>query len=152
MATVLSVDDEHPYDVIALNAASAALMVSPIPFLGPIGAVLMAFAEGAWIPMATYPQMEKAVFTMVVVGKRNAEGGIAIAMVEAGATENALRLVAEGQAPVDEATVSAGTRRSQGAHRPAHRPAARAAGVGGGDPRRRVPHHPRLLRRDCSPG
>ncbi len=108
VATVLSVDDEHPYDVIALNAASAALMVSPIPFLGPIGAVLMAYADGAWVPMATYPQLENAVFSMMVVGKRSADGGIDIAMVEAGATENALRLVAGGQAPVNEATVALG--------------------------------------------
>ena len=111
VATVLSVDDEHPYDVIALNAASAALMVSPIPFLGPIGAALMAFVEGAWIPMATYPQLEKAVFTMVVVGKRNGQGGIDIAMVEAGATESAMHLVAEGQAAVDEAMVARGSTR-----------------------------------------
>jgi polyribonucleotide nucleotidyltransferase len=108
VATVLSVDDEHPYDVVALNAASAALMVSPIPFQGPVGAVLMAYSEGAWIPMATYPQLQKAVFSMVVVGKRNAEGGIDIAMVEAGATEEGLRLVAGGQPPVDEAAVARG--------------------------------------------
>ncbi len=108
VATVLSVDDEHPYDVLALNAASAALMVSPIPFLGPVAAVLMAFADGAWIPMATYPQLEKAVFSMVVTGKRNEQGGIDIAMVEAGATENGLRLVAAGQPAVDEAAVARG--------------------------------------------
>jgi len=108
VATVLSVDDEHPYDVLALNAASAALMVSPIPFLGPVGAVLMAYADGAWIPMATYPQLETAVFSMVVAGKRNDQGGIDIAMVEAGATEEGLRLVAAGQAAVDEAAVARG--------------------------------------------
>jgi polyribonucleotide nucleotidyltransferase len=108
VATVLSVDDEHPYDVLALNAASAALMVSPIPFLGPVGAVLMAFSGGAWIPMATYPQLENAVFSMVVAGKRNEQGGIDIAMVEAGATEEGLRLVAAGQPAVDEAAVARG--------------------------------------------
>ena len=68
----------------------------------------MAFADGAWIPMATYPQMEKAVFSMVVAGKRNEQGGIDIAMVEAGATENGLRLVAGGQPAVDEAAVARG--------------------------------------------
>jgi polyribonucleotide nucleotidyltransferase len=68
----------------------------------------MAFADGAWIPMATYPQLENAVFSMVVVGKRNDQGGIDIAMVEAGATENGLRLVAAGQPPVDEAAVARG--------------------------------------------
>ena len=108
VVTVLSVDDEHPYDVLALNAASAALMVSPIPFRGPVGAVLMAFADGAWIPMATHPQMENAVFSMVVAGKRNEQGGIDIAMVEAGATEGGLRLVAAGQPVADEAAVARG--------------------------------------------
>ncbi len=131
VVTVLSVDDEHPYDVLALNAASAALMVSPIPFRGPVGAVLMAFADGAWIPMATHPQMENAVFSMVVAGKRNEQGGIDIAMVEAGATEGGLRLVAAGQPAVDEAVGGPRPRGGQGAHRPLHRPAARAAGVGG---------------------
>jgi polyribonucleotide nucleotidyltransferase len=108
VATVLSVDEEHPYDVLALNAASAALMVSPIPFLGPVGAVLMALIDGAWIPMATYPQLETAVFSMVVAGKRNEQGGIDIAMVEAGATEEGLRLVAAGQPAADEAAVARG--------------------------------------------
>ena len=108
IATVLSVDDVNPYDVIALNAASAALMVSPIPFEGPIAGVRMAYSHGEWVPMPTYEQLEDSVFDLVVAGKRNDEGGIDIAMVEAGATDDALRLIEDGQAPTDEAAIAAG--------------------------------------------
>jgi polyribonucleotide nucleotidyltransferase len=108
IATVMSVDDVNPYDVIALNAASAALTVSPIPFEGPIGGVRMAYSKGEWIPMPTFEQLADSVFDLVVAGKRNAEGGIDIAMVEAGATEEALRLIEAGQAPTDEAAVARG--------------------------------------------
>jgi polyribonucleotide nucleotidyltransferase len=108
IATVLSVDDVNPYDVIALNAASAALTVSPIPFEGPIGGVRMALSHGEWIPMPTFEQLADSVFDLTVAGKRNADGGIDIAMVEAGATEEALRLIEAGQAPTDEDTVVRG--------------------------------------------
>jgi polyribonucleotide nucleotidyltransferase len=108
IATVMSVDDVNPYDVVALNAASAALTVSPIPFEGPIGGVRLAYSHGEWIPMPTFEQIADSVFDLVVAGKRNADGGIDIAMVEAGATEEALRLIDAGQAPTDEAAVARG--------------------------------------------
>ena len=113
VATVMSVDDVNAYDVIALNAASAALMVSPIPFEGPIAAVRMAYSNGEWIPMPSFAQLDESVFDLVVAGKRNAEGAVAIAMVEAGATEDALRLIEGGQAPTDEAAVARGLEESK---------------------------------------
>jgi polyribonucleotide nucleotidyltransferase len=113
VATVMSVDEVNPYDVIALNAASAALMVSPIPFEGPIAAVRMAYSNGEWIPMPSFEQLDESVFDLVVAGKRNAEGAVAIAMVEAGATEDALRLIEAGQAPTDEAAVARGLEESK---------------------------------------
>ena len=58
--------------------------------------------------MPSYEQLADSVFELVVAGRRNAQGGIDIAMVEAGATENALRLIDEGQAPTDEAAVALG--------------------------------------------
>jgi polyribonucleotide nucleotidyltransferase len=82
--------------------------MSPIPFEGPIGAVRLALADGEWIPFPTYEQGEDAVFEIVVAGKRNADGNIDIAMVEAGASENGYRMVQEGQQASDEATVAAG--------------------------------------------
>ena len=108
IALVMSVDGENPYDVVALNGASAALTISPIPFEGPICAVRMAYSHGEWNPMPTFEQLTDSVFDLVVAGRRNDAGEIDIAMVEAGATENALRLIEEGQAPTDEAAVARG--------------------------------------------
>ncbi len=108
VATVLAADLENPHDIIALNGASAALTVSPIPFEGPIGSVRLALADGEWIPFPTYEQGDEAVFEIVVAGKRNAEGGIDIAMVEAGASEDGFRRVQDGAQASDEATVAAG--------------------------------------------
>ncbi len=113
VATVISADEIQPYDVIALNAASAALMVSSIPFEGPIAGVRLAYSHGEWIPMPSYEQLADSVFELVVAGRRNAENGIDLVMVEAGATENGLRLVAAGQAPTDEAAVARGLEESK---------------------------------------
>ena len=86
IATILQVDHEHPYDVAALNGASAALSISSIPFEGPLAAVRMGLKDGAWMAMPTYTDMEGAVFDLTVAGKRNDSGGIDVVMVEAGAT------------------------------------------------------------------
>ncbi len=114
VATVLSADLENPYDVPALNAASAALTLSPMPFLGPIGAVRLALTNGEWIPMPTYEELDEAVFELVVAGKRNDDGGIDIAMVEAGATENGHRHAAAGQQASDEETIARGLEEAKG--------------------------------------
>ncbi|MGI9667010.1 MAG: polyribonucleotide nucleotidyltransferase [Acidimicrobiia bacterium] len=108
VGTVLAADLENPHDIVTLNAASAALTVSPIPFEGPIGAVRLALTDGEWIAFPTYEQGEEAVFEIVVAGKKNADGEIDIAMVEAGASENGYRMVQDGQQASDEATVAAG--------------------------------------------
>lgn len=108
VGTVLAVDGEHAYDILALNGASAALSVSPIPFEGPIGAVRLALRDGAWHVFPTYDELHESVFELTVAGGRNADGGIDIVMVEAGATPDGLRLVAEGQAPSDEEAVARG--------------------------------------------
>jgi polyribonucleotide nucleotidyltransferase len=108
VATVLAADLENPHDIAALNGASAALTVSPIPFEGPIGAVRLALMDGEWVPFPTYDQGDEAVFEIVVAGKRNSDGGIDIAMVEAGASEDGFRMVRDGAQGSDEATVAAG--------------------------------------------
>ncbi|MDJ0959197.1 MAG: polyribonucleotide nucleotidyltransferase [Acidimicrobiia bacterium] len=108
VATVMSADLINPYDVLALNGASAALTISPIPFLGPIGAVRLALSDGVWVAFPTYEELENSVFEIVVAGKRNSSGGIDIAMVEAGATEHGYRLVQDGQQASDEETVARG--------------------------------------------
>jgi polyribonucleotide nucleotidyltransferase len=108
VVTTLAVDGESPFDVIALNGASAALMVSPIPFEGPIGAIRLALRKGEWVPFPTHEDLESSVFELVVAGRRNQRGDIDIMMVEAGATPHGLRLVAAGDSPSDEATVAKG--------------------------------------------
>jgi len=108
VVTSLAVDQENPFDVVALNGASAALAVSSIPFDGPIGGIRVALKKGEWIPFPTHEDLEQSVFELTVAGRRNAEGGIDIMMVEAGSTPNGLRLIAEGDSPSDEATVARG--------------------------------------------
>jgi polyribonucleotide nucleotidyltransferase len=108
VATVLSADLVHAYDVPALNGASAALTISSLPFEGPIGAVRLGLIDGEWVAFPTYDQLEEAIFDLVVAGKRNERGEVDIAMVEAGATENGYRLVEAGAQVSDEATVAGG--------------------------------------------
>ncbi|MEX2623873.1 MAG: polyribonucleotide nucleotidyltransferase [Acidimicrobiia bacterium] len=113
VALTLAFDGQNPHDVIALNAASAALMISGIPFEGPIGATRLALKKGEWVPLPTHADLEEAVFELVVAGGRNEKGGIDIIMVEAGSTLNGLRLIAAGEAPSDEAAVAAGLEESK---------------------------------------
>ena len=114
VATVLSADLINLYDVPALNAASAALTLSPLPFLGPIGAVRLGLRDGEWIPFPTFEDLDESVFELIVAGKRNSSGDIDVAMVEAGATENGYRLVQEGQAPSNEDAVAQGLEVARG--------------------------------------
>src|SRR5690554_6254099 len=113
VATSLAVDGENPFDVVALNGASAALSVSPIPFDGPVGGVRLALKQGEWIPFPTEQDLDESVFELVVAGRRNQEGEIDIMMVEAGSTPQGLRLIADGHAPSDEAAVAAGLEESK---------------------------------------
>jgi polyribonucleotide nucleotidyltransferase len=108
VVTSLSVDQENPFDVVALNGASAALSVSNIPFEGPIGGIRLGLKKGEWIPFPTEEDLAESVFELVVAGRRNDDGGIDITMVEAGATEHGLRLVADGDRPSDEEAVAQG--------------------------------------------
>src|SRR2546428_8951224 len=92
VVTVLGADLENPHDVLAINAASAALMLSGIPFDGPIGAVRIAWTvDGHWLPHPTYQEGDESTFELVVAARQNAEGDIAIMMVEASGTEDACK-------------------------------------------------------------
>jgi polyribonucleotide nucleotidyltransferase len=113
VVTTLAVDGENPFDVVALNGASAALSVSPIPFDGPIGAVRLGLKKGEWIPFPTHEDLEECVFELVVAGRRNDAGEIDIMMVEAGSTPQGMRLIADGDAPSDEDTVARGLEESK---------------------------------------
>ncbi|MEU4741060.1 polyribonucleotide nucleotidyltransferase [Actinosynnema sp. NPDC023658] len=105
--TVMSLNPQDLYDVVAINAASASTQLAGLPFSGPIGGVRVALIEGQWVAFPTHEQLEKAVFDMVVAG-RVVGDDVAIMMVEAEATENVIDLVGEGaQAPTEE-VVAAG--------------------------------------------
>jgi polyribonucleotide nucleotidyltransferase len=112
VGTVFSVDMVNPHDVLAINTASAALMLSGIPFDGPIGAVRVAWtADGTWIPHATYEQGDESTFELVVAGRAlsdEPDTDIAIMMVEAGGTEHSWDLYAEGAPKVTEEVLAEG--------------------------------------------
>lgn len=82
MALVISADENHPPDVLAINGASAALCISDIPFEGPIGAVRIGLINDEFIINPTQDEIEESKLNMVVAGTENA-----IVMVEAGANE-----------------------------------------------------------------
>jgi len=107
--TVLGADQENPHDVLAINAASAALMLSGIPFEGPIGAVRIAFtAEGEWLAHPTYQEGDSSAFELVVAGRKLDSGDVAIMMVEAGGTEAAWELYQSGAPKVTEEAIAEG--------------------------------------------
>ena len=114
VGTILGVDGENPYDVVALNGASAALWVSGIPFECPIAAVRIAYStDGSWIPFPTYEEGEAATFEMVVAGRQLENGDIAIMMVEAGGTERAFEYYDDGAPKVTEEVLADGLEASK---------------------------------------
>jgi len=86
----LSADTENPLDMLAINAASAALMISDIPFGGPVGAVRIGFVDGELVVNPTIQQMEVSTLDLRVAGTKDA-----LLMVEAGANEVTEILMAE---------------------------------------------------------
>ncbi len=109
VSTVLGVDMANPHDVLSINAASAALMISGIPFEGPIGSVRVAYTtEGQWIPHPTYDEGEASTFELVVAGRELDNGDVAIMMVEAGGTEQSFYFYEDGAPKVDEVALAEG--------------------------------------------
>ncbi len=109
VGTIFGADQENPYDVLAINAASAALTISRIPFEAPVGAVRVAYTtEGKWIPHPTYQESAEATFDMVVAGRLLEDDDVAIMMVEAGGTEAAWNAYEGGAPKVDEDALAAG--------------------------------------------
>ncbi|HEX4247655.1 MAG TPA: polyribonucleotide nucleotidyltransferase, partial [Pseudonocardia sp.] len=113
VVTVLSLHPQDPYDVLAINAASASTQISGLPFTGPVGGTrvaLIADEDGKttqWVAFPTYEQLERALFDMVVAG-RIAGDDVAIMMVEAEATTRTIELVAGGASAPTEEVVAAG--------------------------------------------
>ncbi len=83
IATVLSADQIVGHDVLCINGASAALMISSLPFFGPVGAVRIGMDDdGRLIVDPTLPEQEESKLDLLVVGTKDA-----LAMVECGAEE-----------------------------------------------------------------
>ncbi|MGB3593480.1 MAG: polyribonucleotide nucleotidyltransferase, partial [Ornithinimicrobium sp.] len=107
--SVLSLDPDHQYDVVAINAASASTQISGLPFSGPIGATRVSLIDGQWVAFPNFSDAARSTFDMVVAGRvvgQDAEGNddVAIMMVEAEATEATWDLVNTmgQQAPTEE--------------------------------------------------
>ncbi|MEI7442504.1 MAG: polyribonucleotide nucleotidyltransferase [Actinomycetes bacterium] len=102
VVTVMALDPNELYDVVAINAASMSTQLAGLPFSGPIGGVRVALIKNQWVAFPTHEQLEEAVFDMVVAG-RVVDNDVAIMMVEAEATENTIELIAGGaKAPTEE--------------------------------------------------
>ena len=108
VVTVMSLDPNELYDVLAINAASASTQISGLPFSGPVGGVRVALIDGTWVGFPTVEHLERAVFDMVVAGRVLEDGDVAIMMVEAEATDKVVELVAGGAQAPTESVVAEG--------------------------------------------
>ena len=110
--TVLALNPDHAYDVLAINAASASTQISGLPFTGPVGGTRVALIDGQWVGFPTQSELERATFDMVVAGRVVSGSGdtaeVAIMMVEAEATEHAIELIAGGGTKPTEEIVASG--------------------------------------------
>jgi len=106
--TVLALDPDTAYDVLAINAASASTQLSGLPFSGPVGGTRVGLVDGQWVAFPTHSQLEDAVFDMVVAGRVLPDGDVAIMMVEAESTESTWELVRGGATPPTEDIVAEG--------------------------------------------
>ncbi|MGA1591183.1 MAG: polyribonucleotide nucleotidyltransferase [Candidatus Nanopelagicaceae bacterium] len=107
VVTVMALNPDHMYDVIAINAASMSTQLAGLPFSGPIGGVRVALIDGQWVAFPNHSDLERAVFDMVVAG-RIAGDDVAIMMVEAEATTKTITLVDGGAGAPTEEIVGAG--------------------------------------------
>jgi polyribonucleotide nucleotidyltransferase len=82
ICTVLSADLVTPHDILCINGASAALMVSPLPFMGPVGAVRIARIDDDFVVNPSLEALEESTLDLVVVGTSDA-----LTMIEAGADQ-----------------------------------------------------------------
>jgi polyribonucleotide nucleotidyltransferase len=113
VCTVMALNPNDLYDVVAINAASASTQIAGLPFSGPIGATRMGYVDGDWVAFPTYEQLASATFDMVVAGRVLEGGDVAIMMVEAEATPETFDLVRDGAPAPTEEVVAAGLEASK---------------------------------------
>ena len=106
VVTVMSIEPDELYDVVAINAASMSTQLAGLPFSGPVAGVRVALIGSQWVAFPKHSQLADAVFDMVVAGRVVVENGkedVAIMMVEAEATDTSWDLIAGGAtAPTEE--------------------------------------------------
>ena len=108
IVTVMALNPNKLYDVVAINAASLSTQMAGLPFSGPVGGVRVALIDDRWVGFPDIDQLENATFDMVVAGRVTTAGDIAIAMVEAESTDHTWDLVRAGKTAPTEEVVAAG--------------------------------------------
>ncbi|WP_152362439.1 polyribonucleotide nucleotidyltransferase [Microlunatus speluncae] len=106
--TVMALNPDKAYDVVAINAASMSTQLAGLPFSGPVGGVRVALIGDQWIGFPDVSQLEEASFDMVVAGRVLPDGDVAIMMVEAESTEQTWDLVQSGKTAPTEEIVAGG--------------------------------------------
>ncbi|GAA1397143.1 polyribonucleotide nucleotidyltransferase [Luteococcus peritonei] len=113
VVTVMALNPEVYYDVVAINAASMSTQIAGLPFSGPIGGVRVALIDKQWVCFPTVEQLKDATFAMVVAGRVLSDGDVAIMMVEAESTEATWELVRSGRTAPTEEVVAQGLEASK---------------------------------------
>ena len=110
--TVLTIDPDDAYDVLAINAASMSTQIAGLPFTGPIGGTRLALIEDQWVAFPRWSELERSVFNIVVAGrivtKEDGSEDVAIMMVEAGGGKNEWELIQAGATAPTEDVVADG--------------------------------------------
>ncbi len=106
--TVLALNPNVRYDVVAINAASMSTQIAGLPFSGPIGGVRVALIGDQWVCFPTVEQDAESTFEMVVAGRVLPDGDVAVMMVEAGGGEHMVELIKAGKKAPTEQVVAEG--------------------------------------------
>ncbi len=106
--TVLALNPNVRYDVLAINAGSASTTLAGLPFSGPVGGVRVSLIGDQWVGFPTVEQSKDATFEMAIAGRVLPDGDVAIMMVEAESTVHTWNLVKSGRTSPTESVVAAG--------------------------------------------
>ena len=106
--TVMALNPNVRYDVLAINAGSASTTLAGLPFSGPVGGLRIALIGDQWVGFPTVDQMDQATFEMAIAGRVLPDGDVAIMMVEAESTDSTWDLVRSGRTAPTEEVVAQG--------------------------------------------
>ncbi len=106
--TVMALNPNVRFDVLAINAGSASTTLAGLPFSGPVGGLRIALIGDQWVGFPTVEQMEQSTFEMAIAGRVLPDGDVAIMMVEAESTAATWDLVRSGRTAPTEEVVAAG--------------------------------------------